>query len=309
MKTVVAAVALAVAAAFVPGQWLELHRDTELWRIVTCHFTHWTYEQLAWDALAFLALGVACARRNRAAVHATLFASALLVPLAVLAFAPNVTAYRGLSGLASAMFALLLTLEWRRLTWPVVVFAIAFAAKLIVEAISGGAVFAKDMGADVVAVPVAHLAGALVGVIGGLEKKRRAVVLTPLVLTSCVSIPLPLPRLSEKTCSTAQDLLGTWRSRRITQVGPVAVKLELRDDCRFVMRLDLPFGESREEGTYAVERDQLRLKRAKGETVWAYRRENGRLMLREGPNEWRTYNRSACASFWPCKSERRRPAG
>lgn len=150
------------------GEWLELHRNFELWRIVTCHFTHWTYEQLAWDALAFLALGLACARQNRAAFHATLFASILLVPLAVLAFAPEVTAYRGLSGLASAMFALLLTLQRRRMTWSVVLFAIGFAAKLAIEATTGGAVFANDMGAGVVAVPVAHVAGALIGVIGGL---------------------------------------------------------------------------------------------------------------------------------------------
>ncbi|HYR29582.1 MAG TPA: hypothetical protein VEU30_14015, partial [Thermoanaerobaculia bacterium] len=46
-------------------------------------------------------------------------------------------------------------------------FAILFAAKLTVEAITGGAVFANDMGDDVVAVPVAHLAGAIAGVLSG----------------------------------------------------------------------------------------------------------------------------------------------
>lgn len=283
------------------GEWLELHRDFELWRIVTCHFTHWTYEQLAWDAPVFLALAAACARLNRAAFHATLLASIVLVPLAVLAFAPEVTAYRGLSGLATAMFALLLTLQWREKTWLVVLFAIGFAAKLTIEMVTGGAVFADDMGAGVVAVPVAHLAGALVGVIGGLQRRARAVVVAPLLLTSCVSIPLPLPRLGEETCAAAENLLGNWRSRRITQVGPVAVNLELRDDCRFVMRIGLPSGETREEGTYAVERNQLRLRRRQGETVWPYKRERGRLVLQEGPNEWHAYNRSACASFWPCR--------
>ncbi len=172
MKTIVAAAALAVAAAFLPGAWLELRPDASLLRILTCHFTHWSYEQLAWDALAFTVLGVACARRNARATHATLLASVLLIPVAVLAFAPEISAYRGLSGLASAMFALLLAFERRRLTWPVLTFAILFAAKLTVEAITGGAVFANDLGDGVVAVPVAHLAGALVGVIGGFRQKR-----------------------------------------------------------------------------------------------------------------------------------------
>jgi rhomboid family GlyGly-CTERM serine protease len=167
VKTIVAAAALAVAATFLPGEWLELRSDPSLLRILTCHFTHWSFEQLAWDVLAFTALGLACARRNARATHATLLASVLLIPVAVLAFAPEIGAYRGLSGVASAMFALLLAFERRRLTWPVVTFTILFAGKLTLEAITGGAIFAKDLGDDVVAVPVAHLAGALIGAIGG----------------------------------------------------------------------------------------------------------------------------------------------
>ena len=177
MKTIVAAAALAVAATFLPGQWLELRSDASLLRILTCHFTHWSHEQLVWDALAFAALGIACGRRNTRATHATLLASVLLIPVAVLAFAPEIGAYRGLSGVASAMFALLLTFERRRLTWAVGILAILFAAKLTLEAITGGAVFANDMGDSVVAVPVAHLAGALIGVIGGFHESRKLVAL------------------------------------------------------------------------------------------------------------------------------------
>jgi membrane associated rhomboid family serine protease len=174
VKAIVAAAALAVAAAFLPGQWLELRPEASLVRIVTCHFTHWSHEQLAWDALAFTALGVACARRNARATHATLLASVLVIPVAVLAFAPEIGAYRGLSGLASAMFALLLTLERRRFPWLVATFAVLFAAKLTLEAITGGAVFANDMGDDVITVPVAHLAGALLGMLGGSSRRVRA---------------------------------------------------------------------------------------------------------------------------------------
>jgi rhomboid family GlyGly-CTERM serine protease len=166
MKTTISLTLLTLAAALLPGSSLELQRGGPAWRIVTCHFTHFTYEQLAWDALAFLVLGIACARRNRGAFQATLLASVLFVPLAVLAFAPNVSTYRGLSGIDSALFALLLTMESRR-SWMVALCAAGFAMKLIFEMTTGATVFVASGGAFV-AVPVAHLAGALIGWNAGL---------------------------------------------------------------------------------------------------------------------------------------------
>jgi len=223
---VVVVAALAVAATFLlPGAALELRPGAGLLRILTCHLTHWSYEQLAWDALAFAALGIAAARRNARAVRATLLASALAVPVAVLVFSPEIGAYRGLSGLASAMFALLLALEWRRLTWPVVTFAVLFAAKLIIEAITGGAVFANDMGDGVVAVPVAHLAGAVVGsgigalagVIGGRQKRRRLLLLTPLLLASCVTV---MCTSAGRTGECIEEAGGDWQALTLSPCGP-----------------------------------------------------------------------------------------
>jgi len=174
MKTTISLTLLALAAALLPGSSLELQRGGAVWRIVTCHFTHFTYEQLAWDALVFLILGIACARRNRGAYQATLLASVLVVPIAVLMFAPEVTTYRGLSGIDSALFALLLTLESRR-SWLVALCAVGFAAKLIFEMKTGSMVFVS--GAAFAPVPVAHLAGAVVGVLmshGDAEARRKA---------------------------------------------------------------------------------------------------------------------------------------
>jgi membrane associated rhomboid family serine protease len=151
------------------------------WQIFTCHFTHWTYEQLALDAIAFLALGAACARRHRAAFFATLLASAVLVPLAVLAFAPEVIAYRGLSGLDSALFVLLLgtaaakpPLSKAAATLPrsrrvVAVCGIAFIAKIVFEMQTGATVFAGS----VAPVPVAHIAGAVAALLVLLADRAR----------------------------------------------------------------------------------------------------------------------------------------
>jgi rhomboid family GlyGly-CTERM serine protease len=161
MKTTISLTLITMAAALLPGSSLELQRGGPVWRIVTCHFTHFTYEQLAWDALAFLVLGIACARRHRGAFQVTLLASILIVPIAVLAFAPNVSTYRGLSGIDSALFALLLTTESRR-SWIVTLCAAGFAMKLIFEMTTGAMVFVSSDGAFE-AVPVAHLAGAIIG--------------------------------------------------------------------------------------------------------------------------------------------------
>ena len=159
--TTIALTIVALAAALIDGSLLELQRGGPVWRILTCHFTHWTHEQLAWDLLAFVFLGLACERRNRRAYHATLLASALFIPLAVMLFAPRIVAYRGLSGLDSALFALLLAQEFRR-NRIVAVCAVGFAAKIAFEAMTSSTVFVSNLGAGVVAVPMAHLAGAVI---------------------------------------------------------------------------------------------------------------------------------------------------
>ena len=166
MKTAITLTIVAIAAALLPGHTLEWQRGGEPWRIVTCHFTHWSSEQLAWDGLAFAALGIASARRNRAAFHAILLASILLIPVAVLLFAPDVQTYRGLSGVASALFAFLIAEDRRPgFTAARTAIGVLFFAKVAFEFITGNAVFVQHMGAGVVCVPVAHLAGALIGAI------------------------------------------------------------------------------------------------------------------------------------------------
>lgn len=167
MKTAISLTLLAIAAALLPGSWLELQRGGAVWRIATCHFTHFTYEQLAWDALVFLLLGILCARENHGAFRATLLASVVIVPIAVLAFS-NVTTYRGLSGIDSALFGLLLVTEWRR-SRIVALCGAAFAAKMIFEMKTGATIFVHSDA--FVAVPVAHIAGALVGVIVAISQR------------------------------------------------------------------------------------------------------------------------------------------
>jgi rhomboid family GlyGly-CTERM serine protease len=290
-----ALLALAIVATFVNGSALELQRGSfSLIRLLTCHFTHWSYEQLAWDAFAFLLLGIACERRNRAAFHATLLASAIVIPVAVLLFAPNVTAYRGLSGIDSALFALLLTLERKR--GPMVTLcAVAFAAKIAFELTTGSAVFVSDMGAEVVAVPIAHLAGALVAV--AIALPRKALLLAPLVFASCVSAhtPAPLARLPRAACSST-DLTGVWTSYRLSQLGPAWEKLVLHPDCRFHVRYQLLWGRIVVEGNYEVRGDTIVVHgNGATESVRTFRRDGDRLLIDED-----SYTRASCGSSSSC---------
>lgn len=176
MKTAIVLTIIAIAAVLLPGDLLELQRGGEPWRIVTCHFTHWTHEQLAWDGLAFSALGIACARRHRAAFHAILLTSVIVIPIAVLLFAPHLQSYRGLSGIASALFAFLLV-ENRRPRLPHLRIAVAmiFFAKLAFEFTTGAAIFVQDLGPGVVSVPVAHLTGACIGLIAAASTIRMRI--------------------------------------------------------------------------------------------------------------------------------------
>jgi rhomboid family GlyGly-CTERM serine protease len=296
---------LALLAGLTPA--LQLERGGDWWQLLTCHFTHWTYEQLAWDALAFLALGVACERRNRAAFHATLLASAITVPLAVLIFAPEVTEYRGLSGLASALFVLLLVPggaagskpadgEKRRAESPPLhwFFAIAFAAKIVFELTTSSAVFAND----ITPVPVAHIAGAITALVV-VTLRAKALVLAPLLLASCISANNP----TRVTGCMPAEVAGSWDDFRMTQLGPAWVHLSLGCNCRYSLRLQLLFLRFAEDGSYKVEGNTIRLIRPNSDTLMPFEVHGNKLTLQEHPTERHVYTRtSPCASCSPCPS-------
>jgi hypothetical protein len=78
----------AVLAHLMPGlaDWIEYDRAAlaagEGWRVVTCHWAHWSFDHFAWDVAVFAVLAVACALRNGRALAWTLAASAVAIPLA-----------------------------------------------------------------------------------------------------------------------------------------------------------------------------------------------------------------------------------
>ncbi len=151
---------------FAGGQW---------WRVMTCHWSHWSWDHLLWGVLVFAVLGVICERINRARMVLCLAASAVVIPMAVWWLDPGLESYRGLSGLDSALFTLLLAAvarsaiaekRWGGLVMSVLIF-ILFGGKVLYESVTGSAIFADPVAGGFEPVPLAHVVGAAVGLVCG----------------------------------------------------------------------------------------------------------------------------------------------
>jgi rhomboid family GlyGly-CTERM serine protease len=175
-------VAFAVMASLLPGVagWLQYDRVAiahgALWRLVTSHFVHWSGEHLFWDGLALGLLGWMCERERVPRLLSAIGAAAVLIPLSLWIAEPQMTTYRGLSGIDSTLFALLAAYlarqacagkDWSRLGLVALVSA-AFAAKIGFELCTGSTVFVDSAAAGMTPVPLAHVVGGLIGLLAGI---------------------------------------------------------------------------------------------------------------------------------------------
>lgn len=150
------------AAAIRSGQW---------WRLFTQHLTHWDGSHLFWDSVAFLVLGVACELRHRTRFLVCLALSAPLISLTLLANLPWLYLCRGLSGLDSALFAVVV---WQtaventreggakpdaRRVLVAGIAALLFVGKCLYEQRTGAMLFVNNSPDGPVVVYLAHLAG------------------------------------------------------------------------------------------------------------------------------------------------------
>jgi membrane associated rhomboid family serine protease len=125
----------------------------------------------------FLALGIMLERSGRGRFVACLLASALAISAGVWFLQPELATYRGLSGLDTALFAMLaveligVSRRRRDLLVPVLLLA-GLSGKLAFELTTGATVFVNS-GEAFVPVPVAHSIGALVGAALGAMGVRR----------------------------------------------------------------------------------------------------------------------------------------
>jgi len=196
-----ASLLLSLAAAFIfacpsLAARLEYNRAAiaagEIWRLFSGHWVHYGFDHFFWDVLAFGFLGAACERRNRPRFLVCVTASALAISLAVWFGLSGIGAYRGLSGIDSALVVLLFMELWseadgsgqpKQIVIPAACL-IAFVGKVSYELATGDTIFVKSLGSGTVGVPLAHVAGAAVGFLVGLGTSgSRRLVLTWLKTT------------------------------------------------------------------------------------------------------------------------------
>lgn len=158
----------------------------EVWRLVTGHWTHWSASHLAWNLASFLVLAVACELDRacgRRRLLATIACAALDIPAALWLALPGMSRYRGLSGIASALFTLLavsllrdgMANGHRTRTLVGAGALIAFGSKIIFELATGNLLFVQPTAGELpfVPIPLAHAVGGLCGlVIGGLFRRH-----------------------------------------------------------------------------------------------------------------------------------------
>jgi len=144
----------------------------EVWRLATCHLVHWNLEHFQWDFAMFVLLGTVCEWRSRRQFVLCLLGASIAVTATVWLGLPHIETYRGLSGLDTALFAMLavdlLVDAWRQRqpTTMLVTGALlaALATKTLYEAVTGQTMFVDAPDAGFVPVVFDHLAGAAVGV-------------------------------------------------------------------------------------------------------------------------------------------------
>lgn len=180
--------ALAVAASLLPTafDWLSYDRAAitagEAWRLVTGHFTHWNTDHLLWDAVMFVVLGAAVERASRGGLATTLVIASAAISATLWTFAPEVSQYRGLSGLDSALFGFVapqlfyeaLQMKRRGMQWLLALLSIGFAGKIAYEMATGQTVFVDSAAAAFTPLPVVHVVGAVVGFCVLAVSRRRS---------------------------------------------------------------------------------------------------------------------------------------
>jgi rhomboid family GlyGly-CTERM serine protease len=155
------------ALSFDPTGW----SPSDVWRTLTCHLVHFSPSHLGLNVATLGVLGTLSELRSRKALAWALGLSALAIPAALVVTHAPFSEYRGLSGLASAVY-MLLCVQLVNEAWAdrrVIGFllpaaaAIGFTAKVWVELRSGQAVFVDSAGAGFHPVPLAHAVAGAIG--------------------------------------------------------------------------------------------------------------------------------------------------
>ncbi|WP_417068379.1 rhombosortase [Niveibacterium terrae] len=151
--------------------------DGEAWRLWSAHFVHFSTQQALTDGAALLIAGaIVEPTLGTRRLGLLLLAGAPLIGLGTLALAPDLSEYRGASGLAVMLGAAACVLLWRELPrqrFFVAFVALLFIAKLALDA-AGKGLDLSGLPPGVIVAWQAHLIGAALGLAGAWIPIRRS---------------------------------------------------------------------------------------------------------------------------------------
>ncbi len=155
------------------GEMFQWQRGGSPVTCLTGHLTHWSWNHLVWDLTAFATLAFAALRIIPQRFMLCLFVAGIVIPLEIALNQPQFETYRGLSGIDSALFGLVIAGLWklkrRRSTkWIAGTAAVGFLGKTFYELATGDTVFVEQTQEVFIPATSAHISGFLVGVISGL---------------------------------------------------------------------------------------------------------------------------------------------
>lgn len=161
--------ALFVALGPAPAEWIYDRgaiTNGEWWRLISGHWLHSDPAHLGWNLGAFVLLGCLVERRSRSTLILSLALGTFAVDLTLWTFLSELERYCGLSGVLNSVFLVALTAAHptaaRRSKddWLLLSVALLSLGKILVELVSGQALFTDTAWPSV---PAAHLAGWLAG--------------------------------------------------------------------------------------------------------------------------------------------------
>lgn len=141
--------------------------SSPLYTWLTCHLVHYTWKHFLYDAAVFMALGLVVIRQYGIKWFAGLCLGSGIIIAMILPFAaPQFTAYRGISGIDTALVAVaaMFLLNDRNLFWRIAagITLAGIIAKFGYETIMGAGVFVTEE--SFAPVGAAHLTGLICGI-------------------------------------------------------------------------------------------------------------------------------------------------
>ena len=143
---------------------------------LTGHLTHWSWSHFTWDIAAFLGLSFAAIALTPGRYAVCLILSAVFIPVEIFLLQPEFATYRGLSGIDSALFGLIIAGLWKSgglLRWMSAVGFFGFFGKTLYEATTGDTLFVEREVSDFIPVTSAHIVGMICGTVVGFLPKLR----------------------------------------------------------------------------------------------------------------------------------------